>query len=265
MFINNNYWYNLYMQKLSTFLNYFITDIAISFLIFAFSMSIFTKSISISLAIIFYAIFTFAFFAIKNKTEEKNHVALSEKELFKRYQTAFRLMPKEEILSLIASSNSLEDFEIDKQNRFLITQDNLYSFNFYEDELSLNEFLKIISNMPTRNINSLYIYCFSNNNECISYANAISDFTVEIVPFEKLYLDIRDSYSPQISEKIPLKYSKKFSEIAKELIAKKNARGYALSAILILILSFVSPFKLYYQIAASILILIAVIILFINH
>ena len=125
-------------------------------------------------------------------------------------------------------------------------------------KLSENEFVEIIKQVKYSHVNKLVILC-RDYDEKINLLKDNFEFEVLVLNANDVYYKVLKSYEFYPEIKIKNVSNKKAS--LKLLIAdafnKKKTKGYLLSSLCIFIASLFTPYKLYYSIVSSTLILMA--------
>lgn len=246
------------MNKLSTFFNYIITGFTICFLVYCWGY--FATSnilLSVVIAVLCLTIFTLAFFLVRSKLKSSREIASSDKKAYDNCKIAFTLMPDYECYSLLSKL---------APKHILVTTPNFARENitltFFETQkLDAQTFLSKYKSYMRKDIKSITLYCFEITPETTTLINSIKDVFISVVTFDELYLSLKQAkLLPQIELKELPKQNFK-SKFASALSSQK-AVGYALIGAFLLVFSLISPFKLYYQIFASVLIVFSAVVFF---
>lgn len=247
------------MNKISTFLNYIITGATICFLVYCWSFFS-TNNIMLSVVIagLCFTIFTLVFFLVKSRLDSSKKIANSDKENFENCKLAFNLMPDFEcfnLLSKLAPKNILQN-----SNPTSFRENIILTF-FDCAKLDPKTFLIKYKSVMRSDIKSITVYCFEIDEQAISIVNSISETFISIVTFSELYLTLKQSnLLPRIAMKeLPKKnYKAKLMKV----LSHQKATGYAIIGAFLLLFSLISPFRLYYQIFASVLIVFSAVVFF---
>ncbi|MEG1519369.1 MAG: hypothetical protein RR458_00140 [Clostridia bacterium] len=247
------------MNKLSVFFNYLITGVTVCFLVYCWCF--FATSnilLSVVIAVLCLVIFTLAFFLLRSKLDSSREIANSDKQNFENCKTAFTLMPDLECFSLLSK---LAPKNILASANSLTMRENIILTFFEVGKLDSTTFLTKYKSVMRSDVKSVTIYCFEISDDTLSLVNSINDAFVSVVTFNELYLTLKQS---NLLPKIDLKDIPKRNFKAKffVLLSRQKATGYAVIGGFLLLFSLISPFKLYYQIFASVLIAFSAVVFF---
>lgn len=251
------------MNKLSAFLNYFISAVAFSFLVFGWGFFL-TDSMAVSgvITALFFAMFSLLFFFLKNKRDDKLKMNKSLKD--KRDKVIIKLLvsPVDDNLSLFCRLLSLPEKSIDREKNEIVEDNHAHVLCFYSNSLSLEKFFEVMRN--NQNFSKITIYCLSLDKDISKIANSFIEQNISFVTCDEFFKIMVDrNVFPEISE-ISAPARVKFSIFIKESLKRQKSLGYALLGIFLVAFSLISPYKLYYQIFASLLIIFAIVVFFLK-
>ncbi len=115
--------------------------------------------------------------------------------------------------------------------------------------------LECYQNLPA-DIEELFVLCIAADPRCRTILQSISTVKIHVLEGDFCYRLLRENgIYPKLSEK-PVKV-KRARIVLANAFSRKNFKGYFFSGLLILLLSFLTPFSLYYRIFGSVLLLIS--------
>lgn len=134
---------------------------------------------------------------------------------------------------------------------------------FTTTKLAPNNIVDIIKDGKDFGAKKILILCNGANTLAYSFAASIEGMDIIIYDDKKVY-ELMKKYDifPEINIKIT-KYAKKYKlkEMAAIALSKKRVKGYFLSSLLLLFSSFFVAYAIYYRIAATILMIMALVAL----
>lgn len=207
--------------------------------------------VSLLLSIVISLLFLIVIRKIYNKKMSANIKNKSDLEKLKNFSNSLLLTSYEDNLDFfqkIFPESKIQDFYLIATNNTLIIPklDCL--------EFSINDLLTILKHKNINQQKAITIITPSVNKACMEYALSLS--------IKINFLNIQDIYNmnsnmPSSIITITPQKTNTLLTIAKMFIDKKNIKGYILSAIFIIFSSFIVPYKTYYLISASILLILA--------
>ncbi len=115
--------------------------------------------------------------------------------------------------------------------------------------------LECYQNLP-EGIEELFVLCIAADARCRTVIQSVSAVKIHVLEGDLCYRLLQENgIYPKLSEK-PVKV-KRARMILSSAFSRKNFKGYFFSGLLILALSFVTPFSLYYRIFGSVLLLLS--------
>ena len=136
-------------------------------------------------------------------------------------------------------------------------------FKFATIKLAPNNIVDIIKDGKDFGAKKILVLCNGANTLAYSFAASIEGIEIIIYDDKKVY-ELMKKYDiyPEINIKIA-KYAKKYKlkELAAIALSKKRVKGYFFSSLLLLFSSFFVAYALYYRIAATVLMLMALVAL----
>lgn len=123
-------------------------------------------------------------------------------------------------------------------------------------KINCDDILKVIQDTKSEKLDEVVILCNNIEKECIAFANK---FSLKISFFNKYetYKNIYKEFNSFPEEELILKKTKKntFKELLSYAFSYDKAKGYGLTALILLISSIFVSFNLYYSIMVTILVL----------
>lgn len=146
-----------------------------------------------------------------------------------------------------------------KQGNIFFTSDekeNVF-IPFYSQDLNDNLLLNLIKNI---NVSNITIFCSNYSKEAKYISSIFNNKTITLISLDELYkLTIQKKIKVD-TENINLSKPKiSVKDILKNSIKKDKSKGYFISGLVLLFTSLIIPYKIYYVIFSSILILLSII------
>lgn len=141
----------------------------------------------------------------------------------------------------------------------VLTKDNtkhIFTFDF-SSQLDESKLLEIIK---SKNSDNITIFCSNFNQDTLLTSKAFKNKCIELINLEQLFnifnsknISIDTSYIDLNRHKITLR------EIFKNSISRNKSKGYFISGLVLLFTSLIIPYKIYYVVFSSILLLLSLI------
>lgn len=239
------------MANLIDILSISVITFLLSFVWIKFYIKNITLSILISLIISIFSIMIIR--KINTKKLSKYATTKAENEKIQSISNTLILGSFEDnliFLNNLFPESKIEDFYIVTHNSNIIIPklDCL--------EFTTNDLLTILKNKKINQSKSISIITQSVNKACIEYASNLS-IKINFLQIEDIAKLTDTSPIPTIT--ITPKKHNTILMIAKMFIARKNVKGYIISAIFIIFSSIIVPYKTYYLVFASLLLILALI------
>ena len=173
------------------------------------------------------------------------------------------LLPQQTNLNNTPSNSPIqsntENYKTNENNIYVTKA--LFVPYFKNSEVSLETLSKFIIIAKNNNINKI-IFCANDiQDDARSFAEKINNIKIEFWDFFLFYQDYAKSSAVTLPEVIDITKPKmKYKELLAYAFNSARARNYLLFGLLIILSSFLVPFKIYYLISGSILCIIALII-----
>ncbi len=246
------------MNKIATFFNFLLSELALVALVFSWVyLSNQNLTLSIVLCVISFMAFAIVFFLIKNKRSLKISSKTASNKLKANTALKLKIISPKNLIEYFISLLNLNDV-ICENDLFIQTPTSNFFFNFDSDFLSEDNLCQILK---LANFNKdINIYCLNVSEK----AKALSErFKVKInfYNIDKIMgLISNANQSLEITE-IVEKAKPKPIALLRQMASTQKVKGYFFIAISLLLFSFLSPFKLYYQIFATVLVVFGIVIL----
>lgn len=250
--------------KISRFFD-ILTTSTLFFMLFFCWIRFYTKNwvLSLFLAIIltFLCVFVIFFWTFKkqkkktfNKEEQKNAHNCALQLQFSKKNCVFSFF--EEILK--------EKFRIQKKETgFLVLDKKIFiAPNFSGLNLSFEDFVKIFAEAKDESINELII-CSNNFDETTkNFTKSIKNLKITLYDMYETYFKLIKPSNKTPKQVVETNQKKlKFKEIFALSFSRKRTKNYALFGIILILSSFFVPFKIYYLLSGSFLLVLAVLTL----
>ena len=161
------------------------------------------------------------------------------------------------------SKNYLEIKENSAQNDLHSTMHSTLIFpEFNKENFTLEDLFRIIKTATNLNIAEIKIFAPTIDETAKTFAKQINNFKIDFVDKYSLYNNyIAGKFENALIEKIDISKPKiNYAGLLRYAVNQKRARHYLLFGLLILLMSFLVPFKIYYLVLGSLLCLIALIV-----
>lgn len=137
----------------------------------------------------------------------------------------------------------------------------LFAPYFTKDKIDMPYFTYIYKSMVALNIKHAAFVGAEFDSEVTNFAKQINGYTFEFIDFYKFY----DEYIKDSGVQLPVviditKPKREWRELVRYAFSPARARNYLLFGLLIILCSFLVPFKIYYLVSGSILCLIALLV-----
>lgn len=281
MCVFSNFGNNLNMNNLKNLLksikipqivDFILTNVALFFIIFAWTKYIFKNNIFAVLATTFALLigWNIVYFSIKiakktpifstDDAEQWAQFVLTQDEK-DNLNFLIGLYQKDKIYSDISNNihQNLKGIDVLSRNLFLLHNNIGVGFDFLESDLNLMRALKIVRFAKERKITKLAIFCANVDPTSKNYLENLKD--IEVVICDKNYLALKAKKmglsTPNIFQEKP--HSKlKLKEILSLSITREKAKKYFLSGLLVFFCSFFVRYNIYYILMSSLLFLLAI-------
>jgi hypothetical protein len=184
---------------------------------------------------------------------------INRKQDLASFRLAVQTMPTNKLATLIKKLLPIEYLAKIEKGDIIFIKDNVKNiFTFhYSSELTETQLLNIIK---TKNTPKLTIFCTSYTGEVKLIANAFKNIQVELVDIEELFeifnknnIKIDTSHIDLNKPKVTLK------QIFKNSISRNKSKPYFISGLILLLTSLIIPYKIYYVIFSSILLILSLV------
>ena len=130
-------------------------------------------------------------------------------------------------------------------------------------ECTLDDILCLLTLANSLKIQKVEILAHSYSKGISDFCKAIDNFEIKLLNFDTFFDEFEYECSPIVIFKKPSKIN--LSQLKNIILDKKRSKNYLLFGLLLLITSFLVPFKLYYLISGSILCIFAIIVFIIPY
>lgn len=248
------------MKIIKNSLNFLLPNFAI-FIVMSIWTGFYIKSRTLSLlfslilTIMVFLLLKF-FFSKRQNTKQQTIIHKKNLENFKLFLTC--LTPDEFYSFMLATFKE----KISTEKEEIIFNGNTLVLNARCEKLTKEKLISFCKKAKKLEKNKIAIICTQENENSVLFANSISNFEIEFVNLEELFLAAeKNKISYDNIIKIKNKTSLTIKQILTLIFARKNAKKFFFFGILSYITSFLTFFKLYYYIFASIFLVFGVICL----
>ena len=161
------------------------------------------------------------------------------------------------------SKNYLEIKENSAQNDLHSTMHSTLIFpEFNKENFTLEDLFRVIKTATKLNAKEIKIFAPTIDETAKTFAKQINNFKIDFVDKYSLYNNyIAGKFENALIEKIDISKPKiNYAGLLRYAVNQKRARHYLLFGLLIILMSFLVPFKIYYLVLGSLLCLIALIV-----
>ena len=251
------------MNKISIFLNYIFLSIISSFLVYALAIY-YTQNVllSLSFAGVWFVFFTMSFIFIKNKLQKKQKIAQDDRETYSNFKDNFLILSNSQTVDLLCHVKNTELLFWNEDVQWFKIENAICIFNFNTAMLYPDRFLDIFKAIDFTNETKVIIFSFEVSKDVQIICNTIKNLEVEIVPFEDVFNCLNDQ---ELADDLNIRFDVEkahFKDKIKTALSKQKALGYAFLGFFLLFFSFISPFQVYYQCFATLLIGFSVFVFF---
>ena len=224
-------------------INFFIRNIFLSFL-----LSLFLSGVTI-----------FIIIYLKNRKTNKSNLKFNQQQSLAKFKLAIQSSSSQKLISILKQL-------IPQNCPVKIKQGNIYFTSkekecvfipFYSQDLNDTLILNLIKNI---NLSNITIFCSNYSKEAKYISSIFNNKTINLVSLDELYVLTTQKKIKVNTENIDLTKPKiSIKEILINSIKKDKAKGYFISGLVLLFTSIIIPYKIYYVIFSSILILLSII------
>ncbi len=259
-------------NKLSLVIDSAVLFVGVGVLIFSW-VRFYTKSITLSLVagVIIACMILLSFIYIYNKRNAKQNIKKAEQKQFEQFKFNLFFTPKAQTLDYFSSILG-KTKNIEKHSDYLILKENsaqndthstLHStifFAFFDKEkLDFSTFLTFYRIAIINNLDDIIICANAFEEDVKSNASKIRNMHATLLPLTQFFKENQSAIIanpfPIVADTLKPKLSK--NEILRYAFSPARARNYLLFGLMILLTSFLVPFKIYYLIMGSLLCLTA--------
>lgn len=219
----------------------------------------FVKSLFLSLFVSVLLTFTLMvviriFKARKYNTQQ---LILSNNVNLVKFKLAIQTMPTLKLARIIKELIPIEySPKIAKNTITFVKNGSTYTFVLhYSSELNDASILEILK---TINCDNIVIFCSSYSKQAKEISTSFSNISVELINLEQLYEIFHKNNIKISTDNICLNQPKTtLKQILKRFISREKSKGYFISGLILLISSMLVPYKIYYLVFSSILIILS--------
>ncbi len=121
-----------------------------------------------------------------------------------------------------------------------------------------NDILSVLKQARENEVSEIRIYAKAFSGEAKSFAKSIKNFQIELIEADKMYAEFAPTSLPITLDTSEKKFSR--FELIKFALDKRRAKNYLLFGVIILLTSFLVPYKIYYLVMGSVLVLGALVV-----
>ena len=196
------------------------------------------------------------------KKDKKNSITKKQKKHMSQVLSTLIYMPDTMVMNFFYKLVKTKHNCVCNKNYITIINDdkNVVLFpKINNQKLSLSDFAEIIKQVFSSNIKRLIVLCNDYDNK-INLELQKFDFEIIFLKNDEIYLKLLKKYEfyPQILIKEKQKTKKTILYLLNSCLNKKRTKGYFLTSICIFIASFFNPYKIYYVLVSSFLIILAI-------
>lgn len=262
-------------NKLSLIVDSAVLFVGVGVLIFSW-VRFYTKSIALSLVVgvIIAVMILLGFLYIYSKRNEKQTLKKAEQKQFEQLKFNLFFTPKAQTLDYFASILG-KTKNIEKHSDFLILRENsaqndthstlrstIFFAFFDKEKLDFTTFLTFYRIAVINNLNDIIICANAFEEDVKCNASKIRNIRTTLLPLTQYFKENQPAITatpfPIVADTLKPKLNK--SEILRYAFSPARARNYLLFGLMILLTSFLVPFKIYYLIMGSLLCLTALLV-----
>lgn len=244
--------------KFINILDFIFIFVAI-FLIFFAWINFFIRNIFLSIFLAVFLsstiIFCFRYFKLRKKQKyqlsEKSQIELTKFKFAIQTYSSGKLIS---VLKKLVPNNC----EVKTKNGTLYFLHNNQSWAFIPFLQNLDDIklLNLIKNVSAENIT---IFCTSYDKQAEYVGSVFKNRVIKLVDIEKLFSLLQDKNIEINTDNIDLAKPKiSIKEILKNSLQPKNAKGYFISGLVLLFTSLIIPYKIYYVVFSSVLLILSI-------
>ena len=221
----------------------------------------FVKSLFLSLFVSVLLTFTLMIVVrvFKSRKYNAQQLILTNNTNLIKFKLAIQTMPTLKLAQIIKQLIPTEyNPKISKNTITFIKNGSTHNFAlYYSSELNENNILEILK---TYNCNNIVIFCSGYNRQVKEISTSFNNISVELISLEQLYEIFNKNDVNIPTDNITLNQPKStLKQILKRSVSREKSKGYFISGIILLISSILVPYKIYYLVFSSLLIILSLV------
>ena len=233
---------NIYMAKA---LDYIFASIIVTLTTFVWSALLFKNAVG---AIVFSIVFSSVILVSVRYFSKRNQKPYT----YDRLETEFCIRGGEYIVNLIKTA--LKNPQIENGSNYILLEKSIIIANFKFSALGGSDVANVCKTAKKHGKNHVYLITKSIDRHAWQIAN-LEDINIEIVKAKQVYKFLAKHNALPVLKKPRQKFS--FKALLQTILSRRNFKNYAFSGAVLVLVSFLTPLKIYYIVFGTILLAFA--------
>ena len=244
------------MKKISTVFDYVISAFFVFIVFLSVTNYLFKGYFPLIISLLSLVFYTAIFFKVRGRIFLMKEKKSNNQKKLKQIETSLLYQTKSECLSFFAIFfEKIYSLPFDKKSKFLKSQETVVFPFFSSIEMSFSDLLEISKIARSQHVKHLIVPCLTCKTDTAFLSNMFD--TISIFTSNKLHEKmIEFDFFPEMIDEAILP-QKSYKRIFSVFLSRQKAGGFALIGLSLLAFSIISPFKIYYIISSSILLILS--------
>lgn len=254
--VKNNFMKNFSLFSIIDFLFKFAILFAINLIWSLYFIK--TAWLSIFSSIIISLLLLLLFWFISRKKQAKLLLSTKESQHLSDTKQSFIYMPQTEVLQFFLMLAKSKHTAVILKNYILINDSTVLIPHIKEKEISIDDVIELYNSVNRQSIKKIIILCNTYN---ASIETILENFETKtlVLNYNQTYFQLLKEYNifPPIKQAQNKKTKRTYKQLLGIIFNKKRTRSYVVSSLFIAFSSFFVPYRVYYLIIATILLIFA--------
>lgn len=230
-------------------LDYIFASIIVTLTTFVWSALLFKNAVG---AIVFSIAFSSVILVSVRYFSKRNQKPYT----YDRLETEFCIRGGEYIVNLIKTA--LKNPQIENGSNYILLEKSIIIANFKFSALGGSDVANVCKTAKKHEKNHVYLITKSIDRHAWQIAN-LEDINIEIVKAKQVYKFLAKHNALPVLKKPKQKFS--FRALLQTILSRRNFKNYAFSGAVLVLVSFLTPLKIYYIVFGTILLVLALLTL----
>ncbi len=241
-------------------IDYSVLAIGIALLVFCW-VRFYTKNVLLSAVIGVLAglLCSVLLYFINSKREKKKNLTKANKKIATFFATQISFCTTNQVLNFFCENLKTNYPEIKKQEAYLFLDKETALVPYYYTETLNIEQVKACVSVLQNKCKNIWITCIQSSPQAKELVSSIRNYSIQIFDVMDTFTKLFKTFDIKIPQIIDQEIPKlKLKEIALATLSRKKTKTYLILGLVLLLYSFIVPYKIYYLSFGSILILMAI-------